>query len=61
MESVSSSSGMSPGINAMKKAMDVEGQAVLKLLESIQPSPAQSAPASGADLTGLGTQLDIKA
>ncbi len=61
MESVSSSSGMSPGIFAMSKAMDVQAQSVLKLLESIQPVPVQSGGMSGSDLTGIGTLLDIKA
>ena len=57
---INSSPALEPQLFAMKKAIDVQGQAVLKILESIQPV-GQNIPSSGSELTGLGTQLDIKA
>lgn len=55
-----SSSTLSSGleINAMKKAMEIQGQGIMKVLESAMPS---SGNASGSELTGLGQNLDIKA
>jgi len=62
MDSINSGIGTLPQIYAMKKAMEVQGQQVMKALESISPSSAsQSNSVSGADLTGLGQTLDIKA
>jgi hypothetical protein len=60
MNSVGSSSGMSPDIYAMKKAMEIQGQSVMKVLESAQ-APAVSAASSGGSVTGLGQKIDIKA
>jgi hypothetical protein len=45
----------------MKKAMEIQGQQVMKALESISPSSSQPNDVSGAGLTGLGQTLDIKA
>lgn len=55
-----SSSNVSSGLEiyAMKKAMEVQGQGIMKVLESAMPSTAN---ASGSELTGLGQNLDIKA
>lgn len=61
MDSINSNMGMGPELYAMKKAIDVQSQAILKVLESTSPASAQSNTASGADLTGLGQNLDIKA
>lgn len=61
MDSINSNMGMGPELYAMKKAIDVQSQAILKVLESTSPTLAQSNTASGADLTGLGQNLDIKA
>ncbi|HZF69274.1 hypothetical protein [Sulfuricurvum sp.] len=61
MDSINSGIGTLPQIYAMKKAMEVQGQQVMKALESISPSSSQPNNVSGADLTGLGQNLDIKA
>ncbi|MDD2949566.1 MAG: hypothetical protein PHU29_02135 [Sulfuricurvum sp.] len=60
MDSINSGIGTLPQIYAMKKAMEVQGQQVMKALESIAPS-SQPNNVSGADLTGLGQNLDIRA
>jgi hypothetical protein len=61
MDSINSNMGMGPELYAMKKAIDVQSQAILKVLESTSPALPHSNTASGADLTGLGQNLDIKA
>ncbi|MDO9055349.1 MAG: hypothetical protein Q8M43_13745 [Sulfuricurvum sp.] len=61
MDSINSNMGMGPELYAMKKAIDVQSQGILKVLESTSSASAQSNTASGADLTGLGQKLDIKA
>ncbi|MGD9969066.1 MAG: hypothetical protein AB7S65_01295 [Sulfuricurvum sp.] len=59
--SVSSSSGAT-ALYAMKKAMETEGQGVLKLLENLsQNSSMQTSSQSSAAQTGLGMSLDIRA
>lgn len=57
MDSINSNVGMGPEIYAMKKALEIQGQGIMKVLESASPTPN----VSGADLTGLGQNLDIKA
>ncbi len=57
MNSINSNSGMGPELYAMKKAMDIQGQGIMKVLESANPSSS----VSGSALTGLGKNLDIKA
>jgi len=61
MDSINTSSGTVTGLYAMKKAMDVQAQGIMKLLESAQPSPVTSNSSSGSNLTGLGTNLDVRA
>jgi hypothetical protein len=61
MDSINSGTGTLPQIYAMKKAMEIQGQQVMKALESISPSSSQPNDVSGAGLTGLGQTLDIKA
>jgi hypothetical protein len=60
MDSVNSSMGMGPQMYAMKKAIDTQEQGIMKLLESA-PTPPNSNASLGAELTGLGQTLDIKA
>jgi len=57
-----SSSSLSSGLEiyAMKKAIDIQGQGIMKVLESAMPSSGSSGTASGSELTGLGQNLDIK-
>jgi len=52
--------GMGPQMYALKKAIDTQEQGIMKLLESA-PSPSSSNASLGAELTGLGQTLDIKA
>lgn len=61
MDSINAGTGTLPEIYAMKKAMEVQGQQVMKALESISTPSAQPNDVSGAGLTGLGQTLDIKA
>lgn len=58
MDSVNSDSSGVAALYAMKKAMDIQGQGLLKVLESAQ-APVSSG--SGASLTGIGQRLDIRA
>jgi len=46
-------------IDALKKATDVQSNAVLNALESIAPQPKEDIQTSA--LTGMGANLDIKA
>ena len=57
MDSISNNFGMGPELYAIKKAVETQGQGVLKVLESASPTPT----VSGSELTGLGQNLDIKA
>lgn len=57
MDPISSGSGTGLEIYAMKKAIEVQGQGIMKVLESAMPSSNHS----GSELTGLGQNLDIKA
>ncbi|MBD3823248.1 MAG: hypothetical protein IE916_01890 [Epsilonproteobacteria bacterium] len=57
---VSSSTNTTAGtlqIDAMKKAMNVQEQAIMKVLESSQQQSAQVA----AQATGIGQKLDVSA
>jgi hypothetical protein len=45
---------------AMKKAIDVQAQQTLKILESSSLQTQASQQNSGASLTGVGQKLDIK-
>jgi len=57
MDSINNNFGMGPELYAIKKAVETQGQGVLKVLESASPTPT----VSGSELTGLGQNLDIKA
>ena len=59
MDSINTNFGMGPQLYAMKKAINVQSEGLMKVLESANPAP--TAPSvSGAELTGLGQNLDIK-
>jgi len=61
MDSINSNLGIGPELYAMKKAMETQGQGLVKLLESAQVSTlTQSAPSSGSSVTGLGQTFDIR-
>lgn len=59
MDSINSNTVSSPEIFALKKAMEVQEQGVMKVLESAQ-APAVSST-SGSLLTGIGQTLDLRA
>ena len=60
MDSINSSMGIGSQMYAMKKAIDTQEQGSMKLLESAS-APSSSNASLGAELTGLGQTLDIKA
>lgn len=60
MTGVSNDSAMGPQLYAMKKATEVQANAVLKVLESAGV-PQQGPQQSGASLTGIGRKIDIQA
>lgn len=59
MDPINSNTMTEPQIFAMKKAMEVQGQGLMKLLDSAQ-APVDSSN-SGSSLTGLGQTLDLRA
>lgn len=59
MDSINSNTMTSPQIFALKKAIEVEGQEVMKVLESTQVPTVSSN--SGSSLTGIGQTLDLRA
>jgi hypothetical protein len=61
MTSINTASETNTGLYAMKKAMDVQAQGIMKVLESAQPSPASSNNTSGSSITGVGQNLDLRA
>lgn len=62
MDSINSNANMGTEIYAMKKAMEIQGQGVMKVLESAAaPSITASDSSLGSALTGIGQQLDIRA
>lgn len=59
MQGIQSGPSLDAQIYAMKKAINVQEQGALKVLESAGlQSPAKSS--SGAAVTGIGQKLDIK-
>ncbi len=60
MDPISSNTGSDTGVYAMKKAMEVQGQGLEKLLDSAKAPTIPSASSSGSSMTGLGQMLDIK-
>ena len=60
MSEISSGPSLGAQLYAMKKATDVQSQAVLKVLESVDAQNAQLHSSKAADITGIGKNLDIK-
>lgn len=61
MDSINSNADMGAQVYAMKKAMEIQSQGVMKVLESASaPSIASSDSSLGSALTGLGQTLDIR-
>jgi len=61
MEVGSQAPAIGPQLYSLKKATEVQGQAVLKLLEGAESQSAQAQKSNGSELTGIGQNLDIKA
>lgn len=61
MDSISSNTITEPQLYAMKKAMDIQGQGLMKLLDSAQALSQSSNQTSGSSLTGIGQTLDLRA
>jgi hypothetical protein len=59
MDSINSNTMTASSISALKKAIDVEGQGVMKVLESAQVPTSQQN--SGSSITGIGQTLDLRA
>ncbi|MCX6073451.1 MAG: hypothetical protein NTY39_03950 [Campylobacterales bacterium] len=60
MNSINSNVSTGPEIYALKKAIEVQGQGLMKVLESAKVPVVQSAPVSSSPLTGLGKALDVR-
>ncbi|MCK9372332.1 MAG: hypothetical protein M0P91_03985 [Sulfuricurvum sp.] len=61
MDAISTNEGSGAGIYAMKKAMEVQSEGVLKVLESAKTDVSPLNQSSGSSLTGMGQTIDIKA
>lgn len=56
MEPINSNVGIGTEIYAIKKAIEVQEEGIMKVLASESSAPS----VSGSELTGLGQNLDIK-
>lgn len=59
MDSISSITISSPEMYALKKAIDLQGQGLMQVLESAQAPTEQQSSASS--ITGIGQTLDLRA
>ena len=59
MDPINSNTMSASSVSALKKAIDLEGQGVMKVLESAQVRPNQQN--SGSSITGIGQTLDLRA
>lgn len=60
MDPINSNANMEAQMYAMKKAIEVQGQGIMKVLESAQNPNTSSASSSSAFITGIGQNLDIR-
>ncbi len=61
MDPINSNTMTQPQIYAMKKAMEVQGQGLMKLLDSAQAPVESSNSTLASSLTGIGQNLDLRA
>lgn len=61
MDPINSNTMTEPQLYAMKKAMDIQSQSMMKLLDSAQALSQSSNQTSGSSLTGIGQTLDLRA
>jgi hypothetical protein len=61
MDAISSNVSTDIGIYAMKKAIESQGEAVLKVLESAQAPQTAPSQTSGLASEGIGQTLDVRA
>jgi hypothetical protein len=59
MDPISSNTMTAPEMYALKKAIDLQGQGVMKVLESASAPAVQQN--SSSSITGIGQTLDIRA
>lgn len=59
MDYINSNTMSASSVSALKKAIDLEGQVVMKVLESAQVPPNEQN--SGSSITGIGQTLDLRA
>lgn len=60
MNPISSNVSAGTEMYAMKKAIDVQGQGLMKLLDSAQAPVSQPSSTSNSSLSGIGQTLDIR-
>lgn len=60
MDPINSNAMTAPALYAMKKAVDIQSQSMMKLLDSAQALSDSSNQTSGSSLTGIGQTLDIR-
>lgn len=61
MDPINSNTTTAPALYAMKKAMDIQSQSMMKLLDSAQALSDSTNQTSGSSLTGIGQTLDLRA
>lgn len=61
MDPINSNTMTESGLYAMKKAMDIQSQSMIKLLDGAQALSQSSDQTSGSSLTGIGQTLDLRA
>ncbi|MEA3523643.1 MAG: putative motility protein [Campylobacterota bacterium] len=60
MDSIQAHTSVTAPVSAMKKAIDVQEEGLMKLLESTQVPTPTSQTVNSSTVTGLGQNLDIK-
>lgn len=60
MDPINSNANTGPQMYAMKKAIEVQGEGIMKVLESAQNTNTESSAGSSASATGIGQNLDIR-
>lgn len=60
MDPINSNTVTEPGLYGMNKAMDIQSQSMMKLLDSAQALSESSDQTSGSSLTGIGQTLDLR-
>jgi hypothetical protein len=59
MDPITSNTTTVPELYALKKAIDLQGQGVMQVLESAQ-APTSQQQSSASSITGIGQTLDLR-